>query len=219
MKLFQMLAASSVFLFACNEPDNADTATVGDEVEVLETEGNTYEIDTSASTLVFRGYGVGKSHPGEFQIKDGEIKMEDDRLTGGEIVVDIRSMKMHEEGDMITGKLQPHLQSADFFDAEKYPEAVFTLTHSEPYSASASDTSVVEGANYRVSGNLKLKDQTKNVTFPANIQISENSLTAKADFNIDRRDWDMKYGADKSLGDKFISETVNIKLDVKASAD
>jgi len=71
---------------------------------------------------------------------------------------------------------------------------------------------LVEGANFTIRGNLTIKDITKNITFPARIDLDGNRLKAKANFDIDRREWQMNYGNDKTLGDKFISETVNIEL-------
>ena len=68
-----------------------------------------------------------------------------------------------------------------------------------------------------ISGNLTLREQTKNVSFPAKVDVDANKVTAKADFDIDRRQWDITYGNDKSLGDKFISETVNIELRLEAN--
>ena len=59
---------------------------------------------------------------------------------------------------------------------------------------------------------------TKNITFPAQIDLDGNVLKAKANFDIDRRQWNMNYGNDKTLGDKFISETVNIEMDLQAKA-
>jgi hypothetical protein len=41
-------------------------------------------------------------------------------------------------------------------------------------------------------------------------------LQAKANFDIDRRQWQMNYGNDKTLGDKFISETVNVTFLLQA---
>ena len=61
-------------------------------------------------------------------------------------------------------------------------------------------------------------DVTKNITFPAQIDLDGNILKAKANFDIDRRQWNMNYGNDKTLGDKFISETVNIEMDLQAKA-
>jgi polyisoprenoid-binding protein YceI len=57
---------------------------------------------------------------------------------------------------------------------------------------------------------------TKNIKFPARVDLDGNTLKAKANFDIDRRDWQMNYGNDKTLGDKFISETVNVELDLEA---
>ena len=56
----------------------------------------------------------------------------------------------------------------------------------------------------------------KNITFPARIDLDDNSLKAEANFDIDRTQWQINYGNDKTLGDKFISEKVNIELDLEA---
>jgi polyisoprenoid-binding protein YceI len=123
---------------------------------------------------------------------------------------------MEEKGDMFQTKLKGHLLSGDFFDAEKFGVAKFEITKVEPYTANGTDTSIVSGANFSVSGNLTIKDVTKNITFPAKVDLDENTLKAKGNFDIDRRQWNMNYGNDKTLGDKFISETVNIELDLEA---
>ena len=106
--------------------------------------------------------------------------------------------------------------SGDFFNAEQFGTAKFAITSIEPYKADGADTSIVDGANFRVSGNLTIKDVTKNISFPAKVELDENKLKAKGNFDIDRRQWNMNYGNDKTLGDKFISETVNIELDLEA---
>ena len=131
--------------------------------------------------------------------------------------MNIKSMDLEQEGEMFDKKLRPHLMSGDFFDADKFSTATFEITKVEPYKPNDKDTSLVEGANFNVSGNLKLKGTTKNITFPARIEQDDNTLKAKANFDIDRREWQMNYGNDKTLGDKFISETVNIELDLKAN--
>ena len=117
---------------------------------------------------------------------------------------------------MFQQKLRPHLLSGDFFDAEKFGNARFVITKVTPYQTSAGDSSIVQGANFNVSGNLTIREDTKNITFPAKIDLDGNTLQAKFNFNIDRTQWKTNYGNDKTLGDKFISETVNIRLDVQA---
>jgi polyisoprenoid-binding protein YceI len=123
---------------------------------------------------------------------------------------------MEQKGKDIETKLRPHLLSGDFFDADKFGTAAFEITNITPYRPKDGEKSLVEGANYYVSGNLTLKDVTKNVSFPARIDLDGNTLKTKGNFDIDRRQWQMNYGNDKTLGDKFISETVNIELYLEA---
>src|SRR5688572_87663 len=126
-------------------------------------------------------------------------------------------MRMQQKGKDIETKLRPHLLSGDFFDAEKFSTAKFEVTNIVPYDPEK-DTkkSLVEGANFYVSGNLTLKDETKNISFPVRIDIDGQTIKAKANFDIDRTQWKMNYGNDKTLGDKFIDEKVNIEFYVEA---
>jgi polyisoprenoid-binding protein YceI len=128
-------------------------------------------------------------------------------------------MDLEQKGGMFDEKLRPHLMSGDFFDAEKFGTAKFEITSVKPYEHNTSDTSIVQGANFSVSGNLTLKGVTKNVTFPAKIDLDGNTLKAKGNFDIDRTQWQMNYGNDKTLGDKFISERVNIELNLEAKKE
>lgn len=218
-KNFLGLVAISALMFsaACNSGPKADQAQVADQQEAQTAAGAELKIDTTTTAVVFKGNGVGKYHKGTFKVTDGTVSIQDGKLTGGKFNININSMKMEETGEMITNMLRPHLLAPDFFDAAKFPSSVFEITKVEPYTATATDSSVVAGANYLVSGNLTLKDVTKNVTFPAKIDVAGNALTAVANFDIDRTWWGMAYGNDKSLKDKFISPTVNIELAVKAA--
>jgi polyisoprenoid-binding protein YceI len=125
-------------------------------------------------------------------------------------------MAMKETEAYIGEKLRPHLLSADFFDAAKYPDASFEITSVEAYTPTEGEASVIAGANARVSGNLKLRDQVKNISFPALITVQGGEVKAQASFDIDRTQWGMHYGNDQSLKDKFISPVVNISLALSA---
>lgn len=210
------LFGACLLLTACNKAPKGDDVVITDKQQAAEATGQTFAIDTAESRVRFTGNGVGKNHPGIFQLASGTVAVTGDQITGGEFVIDIKSMEMEQEGEMIKNKLRPHLLSGDFFDADKFGTAEFVITNIEPYKPKDNEKSLTEGANYSISGNLKLKDITKNVTFPARIDLDGNTLKAKANFDIDRRQWQMNYGNDKTLGDKFISETVNIELDLQA---
>jgi polyisoprenoid-binding protein YceI len=201
---------------SCDNAPKGDNATITEEQKAAESSGQAYAVDTADSRIKFTGYGVGKKHPGKFRIQSGSVSLANNQITGGEFVIDIQSMEMEEKGDMFENKLRPHLLSGDFFDAEKFGTAKFEITGVEPYKPNDKDTSVVDGANFNISGNLTIKDQTRNITFPAKVDLDDNKLKGKADFDIDRTQWKMNYGNDKTLGDKFISEKVNVELDLEA---
>jgi polyisoprenoid-binding protein YceI len=120
-------------------------------------------------------------------------------------------MNMEQRTEAIEHKLRAHLLGPDFFDADQFPTARFEITRVEPYY----DHQSVANANYLVSGNLTLKNITKNISFPASLTINNQTVTGTANFNMNRTWWNMNYGNSHSLGNKFISETVNIQLRVK----
>lgn len=205
-----------MLMYACNNAPKGDKAKISDAEHTAEASGESFIVDTSASSVRFTGHGVGKNHPGTFQLSSGQVNLAKKKISGGEFIINIKSMDMEQKEAMFQEKLKPHLLSGDFFDAEKFETARFVITKVEPYKADNSDTSIIEGANFNVSGNFTLKDATKNITFPARIDLDKNTVRAKANFDIDRTQWQMNYGNDKTLGDKFISETVNINLNILA---
>jgi polyisoprenoid-binding protein YceI len=215
-RTFVSLLFGLMLMYACNNAPKGDKAKISDAEQTAEASGESFIVDTSASSVRFTGHGVGKNHPGTFQLSSGQVNLADNKVSGGEFIINIKSMDMQQKEAMFQEKLKPHLLSGDFFDAEKFETARFVITKVEPYKADNSDTSIIEGANFNVSGNFTLKDATKNITFPARIDLDQNTVRAKANFDIDRTQWQMNYGNDKTLGDKFISETVNIYLDIVA---
>jgi polyisoprenoid-binding protein YceI len=221
MKLHLLKTASLAIVLAfsiaaCDKAPEGDNAKVGEQQQAAAITGQTYTVDTAASRIRFVGNGVGKNHPGIFKLSSGTVAVENDKITGGQFTIDINSIKLEQQEGPIQNKLRPHLLSGDFFDVAKFNTAKFEITSVAPYSRTSADSSVVEGANFNVSGNFTLKDVTKNITFPARIDLDANTLKARGNFDIDRTQWNMNYRSDKSIGDAFISETVNIELDLQA---
>ena len=215
--LFSIGIAVSLLSFtACNDAPEGDKATITEKQTTSEIAGSTFTVDTAASYIRFTGHGVGKNHPGKFRLSSGTVGVENNQLTGGSFVININSMQLEQQGGGVQEKLRPHLLSGDFFDAAKFGDAKFEITSVQPYKGNDKDTSIVSGANFTISGNLTIKNVSKNVSFPAKVDMDGNELKAKANFDIDRTQWQINYGNDKTLGDKFISETVNIELDLLA---
>ena len=202
-----------MFIFtSCGKNETVETK---DEQEVKETsaDASTYKIDLNASKVEWLGKKVTGQHNGTVDIKSGELNVENGELEGGKFVIDFNTIKVLDlEDPESNAKLTNHLKSEDFFSAEKHPEAIFEITSLEK----ADDG---KGNNYKVNGNLTIKGIAKNISFPANINVTDNKVTATADFNLDRTEWDIRYGSGKffeNIGDKAINDDFNIKFDITA---
>lgn len=213
---FFLVVVVAALIVSCDKPPKGDQAIITDQVLPAEGKGQTFIVDTANSYIRFTGHGVGKNHPGILKLTYGQVMATDNKVTGGTFILDITSLDLEQEGEMIDTKLRPHLLSGDFFDVENFGTAEFEITGIEPYKPKDGEKSLVEGANFEVSGNLAIKRVTKNITFPARIELEGDRLEAEANFDIDRRQWQMNYGNDRTLGDNFISETVNIELYLEA---
>ena len=208
-----IIYASVLVLAACNSPkgENAETA---DKQTVNMADGTAYVLD-STSRINWAASKPTATHTGTFILKEGTFLVKDDNLTGGNFTIDIASIN---NTDMKAGegkeKLEGHLKSPDFFDATKFSTAKFEITN---VTANNPDSASSINATHTISGNLTLKDSTKNISFPARITMDNRSITAKADFNIDRTMWGMNYKGPGNPQDWLISKQVNLKLDLSAS--
>jgi polyisoprenoid-binding protein YceI len=214
--VFIIAAVAGLAAISCDKAPKGDQAVITDEVLPEEGAGQTFRLDTANSWIRFTGHGVGKNHPGTFKLSYGKVMATDEKVTAGTFVMDITSLDLEQEGEMFDKKLRPHLLSGDFFDATNFGTSKFEITKVEPYKPKEGEKSLVDGANFTISGNLQVRNVTKNITFPARVDLDGDRLETKANFDIDRTQWQMNYGNDKTLGDNFISETVNIELNLRA---
>jgi len=223
MKTTQLLltavcACLLVFTACTSAPDAEEAVTTGakkvtnQNTEAIANNKNTKKqssreaINMDKSKITFIGTKPTGRHSGEFSIDDGALDIQDGQLRGGKFSIDINSLTVTDlKGEMKTN-LEGHLKSPDFFDADKHPRSTFVITSIEEIAGEGSN-------NHKVSGNLTLLGNTQNVTFPASIVSNKDgSINAEANFNIDRTKWGLRYGNDKSLGDKFIRPEVNINV-------
>jgi len=120
----------------------------------------------------------------------------------------VEDLKPEEGGD----KLKAHLLSEDFFDAAKYPEVKFELTNIPAEGVRITELT-------ELKGNLTLKDVTKNITIPVASVVYDQEhgtyVIASKPFNINRADWNVKYGSKSfftGLGDNFINDDIELSF-------
>lgn len=159
----------------------------------------TFEISAWNSKIGFVGSKVTGSHEGNFKTFRGMIEVVEEEPTRSrvEVTIDMGSVEADDPD------LTDHLKSADFFDAPKYPEATFKSTQ-----IAKSDK------GYTVTGDLSLHGETKSISFPAEIALTPEGPTAKAEFSIKRFDFKIMY---PGKADNLIRDEVLIKLDLKGT--
>jgi polyisoprenoid-binding protein YceI len=240
---FASFAVVIGFFSACTSSPEGTDAEVGEAQEVTEAsvEAQDYSVNTESSTVAWIGSKPTGKHNGTIPVTSGTIAVEEGNIVGGKVTMDVLNIQNEDlaEDPENQDKLVNHLKSPEFFDAENHPNAVFEITSVEAYDPSETmevkdeydteyapveaDEYVVDSPTHKITGNLTMRGTTKSVSFPAHVEMSDNTISAKAKFNIDRTAWGLSYGDEASAVDKakdqFIYNTVNLALDITASAD
>ncbi len=193
----QLLSLSLVagLLAACNNsaPEanvEAEEAQAVDETATAE--AATYAVLTDADEINWRGYKTYSEdqHVGVIQVSEGNFKVEDGNLVGGEFTIDMTSISGTDVEGEWKQKLDGHLKSADFFHVDSFPTATFVITAVAPYEA-VNDS--VE-ATHNITGNLDMHGITKSITFPAQVSIDDNNVSFNAsNVVIDRSQWEVRF--------------------------
>lgn len=209
MKLltFSFAILGATMLAGCSDPaDKVAKATVSTATNSASASGTVtseanakpFTLGPENSSINFVGSKVTGSHNGGFTKFTGELRTMNGKLVGegNKVVIDMGST--YADNDRLTG----HLKSADFFNAAQIPTATFvTRSISE------------QATNSLVTGDLTLHGVTKQISFPANIQVSENSVELTADFTINRFDFAIVY---PGKANDLIRKEVVLRLKVKA---
>ncbi len=209
-----ILVVSAFVVSGCGKQEN-EVKVGGKQNISKEKKGNALTVSVTESSVKWLGKKVTGQHNGTIDISKGEVHVDNGKLTGGFVEMNMESIKNLDLTDKaMNDKLVNHLKSDDFFSAAKHPVSKFEITNVTEIKDPDKPN-----ANATVTGNLTIKGITKSITFPAEIKIENNTLKFKADVGIDRTDWDVKYGSGKffeNLGDKMISDVFNLELSVTA---
>ncbi len=175
-------------------------------------QAQTYKADVSDTQIKWLGKKVTGEHTGFINLKEGQLIVENGTITGGNFIVDMSSItNIDIESAEYNAKLVGHLKSDDFFGVEKYPNATFTIKSVKAVKE--------DNASHHLTGNITIKETTKEITIPAMITMEGDVITAKSSFDIDRSDFDVRYGSGSffsDLGDNLIYDDFNLSINLIA---
>ncbi len=162
-----------------------------------------WAIDPSHSEIQFKVKHLMVTNvTGSFNEFTGEVVSKSDDFKNASIKFAAKTASI----DTGSEQRDTHLKSADFFDAEKYPELKFEST----------------GFNgSELTGNLTIKDITK----PVKLNVEFNGVArdpwgnTKAGFSIsgkiNRTDWNLNWNAALEAGGVLVSEEVKLVAEVQ----
>lgn len=166
------------------------------------------QLDLANSKLTYTGRKVVSSHTGEVSLKSGMLKFDKkNNLTGGEFIIDMESINNKDiENPEYNKKLVDHLKSDDFFNVDKFKTSKLVIK----------DVKKMKGNNYKITGDLTIRDTTAPVTFDAAVSHATSTATAKIVF--DRTKYGVKFSSGKfiqNLGDKLILDDIELDINLK----
>ncbi|MFN3597675.1 MAG: YceI family protein [Rubricoccaceae bacterium] len=168
----------------------------------------TYALDAAHTSVAFRIRHMGVAYvPGRFTDFDGQVTFDPENLAATQVRATVQVASVNTAVAM----RDDHLRSADFFEAETYPEMTFTSTGATPTGPNT----------FRLSGDLTIKGTTRPVTFEATAAgpIADPRAGSRVGFHatttIDRRDFGITWGQTMPSGVPSVGHQVQIILDVE----
>lgn len=169
--------------------------------------GSPWTIDPAHTDVLFSAkHMMVTTVRGKFHEVDGTLVLDESEPTGssGEIRIAAASLN--------TGSAQRdgHLRSADFFDAERHPWITFRSTAVEH----------VRGDEYRVTGDLTIRETTRPATFDATFLGFYTGMQGgrragiAARTRLNRKDWGLGWNVALETGGWLVGEEVTIEIEV-----
>ena len=167
----------------------------------------TWTIDTTHTEVGFKvKHLVVSTVSGKFTTFEGKLNSEKDDFSDAKIsfTADIDSIHTGNE------QRDNHLKSADFFDAANHPKLIFSSTAVEK-----------DGNDYKITGDLTIRETTKQVVLNAEFGGIEKSPYGQivAGFEIttkiNRQDFGLHWGALTEAGGLVVANDVKIIVNVE----
>lgn len=157
--------------------------------------------DTEKTKMEWLGEKVVGQHNGTINLQSGWLTMKENKIVGGEFLIDMASLK---DADGNT-RLEGHLKSDDFFGVEKFPVAKLVLKSSESFDKGSAV----------VKGDLTIKGVTNPIEFRAAVQKKDDGTYFFSNITVDRTKYNIRYGSGSffdNLGDKTIYDEFKLKV-------
>jgi polyisoprenoid-binding protein YceI len=166
----------------------------------------TWKVDPVHSSVEFQVKHLGiATVKGQFNDFEGTLEVGPDGVTAyGSVKVDSVDTREPQRDE--------HLRSADFFEAETYPEITFRSTAIRPTGDD----------DFEIDGDLDIHGVKRGITLKAAVEGTETDpqgndrVGLSVTGQIDRSDHNMKFNAALGSGNVVVSDKVKLLIDISA---
>jgi polyisoprenoid-binding protein YceI len=142
---------------------------------------------------------------GKFAEVDGSLTLDEADPTASSGSFTVRAASLTTGNDQRDG----HLRSADFFDAEAYPEITFVSTAVTPK----------RGNDYAVTGDLTIRGTTRPITFDVEfLGLYDGFQGRRAGFHattaLNREDWGLTWNVTLETGGWLVGKEIKLEIDL-----
>jgi polyisoprenoid-binding protein YceI len=168
----------------------------------------TWDVDTVHSRIGFAVKHMGVATVrGEFHEFEGHLEIGEDlastRAWGTVKTASVNTRQEQRDG---------HLRSADFFDAENYPEIRVESTRIER----------IDDETLRILGDITIRGETREIELEAELggaevgPEGEDRIGLEATGRLSRADFGMRFNAALGSGNAVVADKVKLALDIAA---
>ncbi len=163
-----------------------------------------WQVDKEKSTVGFEAGWSGSPVAGKIKSYKAEIKFSPDDLEGSSAKIELDTSSIDteypERDEAIVG--------TDWFDSAKFPAATFESTAFK----------YIGGAEYEITGNLTIRDITKEVTFPFEFTTdTDGTSRAKGELTLKRLDFGIGQGEWQATD--YVADEVKVIVDLHANPE
>jgi len=171
-----------------------------------------YKLDVKKSKLFWKA--PKNRHNGFILFNSGTLSnVTAGRPTRGTFSINMNSMRSTDEASTAgRKKVDDELRSEGFFAVSRYPTATMVVSKILPEP---------NGTTYSVYGELTIKDLTKPIEFTIILRQNGNTITATADININRANWNIdlqrkpnSWNPFDSLKDNLVDDEIPVSLEL-----
>ena len=150
--------------------------------------------------------GEDKQYVGSFKLKSGYVVMKGEKMEMMTVFVDARSLQCDKCGsDAESKKLVEFMKSEKFLNTGIMDFASFKMYENQK----------LENNQYRLKGLLSMIAYSNEISFPAEVAIKKDKLTAQAEFTINRDLWNLKNPNDGRESHPGSTITLQVYLESK----